>query len=613
MWPGELWWFDNKQHHWAKNDSSEWRIHYIFDLLSENLRNLAMNPLPIFDSVLPYGAGTSENDVAAEAQGYSAKRSHLLDAITNNAILRDSEHVLVSASGRKNTWLIDMRRILTNPNHLDATADLFWEMLGSSLPFQIGGMETGAIPLIAAIQIKSVARGTPVNAFIVRKERKTFGAGNRIEGSLTDEPIILVDDIMNSAQSMEKARAVLEAPGRDIAQVFVLINYQSERGLAWLKDHRLSATAPFTLKDFGLSLARTECHTPEPIFRNVWTFASERASFFHRVPKSFPATDGERVFFGSDNGTFWALDATDGSVQWTFKVRTSGRKNIWSAPAIHDGFVYFGSYDGNVYCLEAATGKEVWRFTEADWVGSSPALAPDLGLLFIGLEFAVPAKQGSVVALDMTSGCKVWEHPTKGHTHGSPTYWQARQLVACGSNDDELLLFDAASGNVHWRFQTRGEGRKGSIRHAPAFDIRREHIIAGSADGYIYVVDVATGTEVWSVRTDNDVYTIPLVVGDLAFVGSTDKQLYVLDLDRRRVKTTISTGSKIYGPPRLLCDAVYFGACNGLLYKLDKSSAQVLGTFQLPDSVTNALAHSEKTNLMYALTYVNEMYALAPL
>ncbi len=73
------------------------------------------------------------------------------------------------------------------------------------------------------------------------------------------------------------------------------------------------------------------------------------------------------------------------------------------------------------------TGAEVWRFTGADWVGSSPALAPELGLLFIGLEFAVEGKRGSIAALRMENGEKVWEHMTKRYTHASPAYWPERQ------------------------------------------------------------------------------------------------------------------------------------------------------------------------------------------
>src|SRR6202167_5360905 len=42
---GELWWFDNKQYHEAYNESGEWRIHYIFDLLATDYSDLAVNPI----------------------------------------------------------------------------------------------------------------------------------------------------------------------------------------------------------------------------------------------------------------------------------------------------------------------------------------------------------------------------------------------------------------------------------------------------------------------------------------------------------------------------------------------------------------------------------------
>ncbi|MEK7891152.1 aspartyl/asparaginyl beta-hydroxylase domain-containing protein [Burkholderia contaminans] len=42
---GELWWFDNKQHHSAFNESDEWRIHYIFDVLQPVYASLAVNPV----------------------------------------------------------------------------------------------------------------------------------------------------------------------------------------------------------------------------------------------------------------------------------------------------------------------------------------------------------------------------------------------------------------------------------------------------------------------------------------------------------------------------------------------------------------------------------------
>ena len=614
MQEGELWWFDNKQYHESHNEAGDWRIHYIFDLLPAEYNDLATNPvfLPPTPAPSPGSAApetTLTVEPAVDKPAPSAHREIVASFIRERAILRGKNQRLISPNGNSNSWLIDLRRLFMDAKSLDAAAELFWTECAGRMPFQVGGMEAAAIPFLSAIIMKSLSRGTPVNGFIMRKERKTYGTGGSIEGTLTDAPIVIVDDVLNSGSSMEKARVVLEQQNKSIAFAYVLIDYGSPQGKLWRERHGISVGAPFRLSEFGLSL-ETPTTKPRATFQNRWRFASPDPNFFHRVPKSFPATDGKRVYFGSDSGVFWCLDARDGSVAWNFKVNATGHKNLWSSPALHEGRVYFGSYDGNVYCLDAATGAEVWRFTEADWVGSSPELAPELGYLFIGLEFAIDGKHGSIAALKMENGEKVWEHMTKRYTHASPAYWPDRQLVACGSNDNEIFLFDAPTGAVRWRFQTRGEvGAKGSIRHAPAFDRKRGQLITGCADGWVYVIDVATGQEVWSVQTDNTIYTVPLIVEDKAYVGSTDKYLYVLDLERRVVKAKIFAASKIFGPPRFLQGKIYFGACNGIVYQIDPATDEITGTHQLPDAVTNALAYNAETGDFYAVTYVNELFA----
>jgi outer membrane protein assembly factor BamB len=618
MQAGELWWFDNKQYHESHNESGEWRIHYIFDLLAADYTEIAVNPILLPPE--PRNSSSVHHEpqpapVAPEAKAeISAPRELLAAAIRERAILRGEKQRLISPKGANNRWLIDMRRLFMDPKLLDAAAELFWQECAGFFDrtagrFQVGGVESAAIPLLAAILMKSLARGTPVNGFIIRKERKTYGAGNAIEGTITDAPIVIVDDIFNSGSSLEKARAVLEGEAKAVSFAFTLIDYENAEGKLWRERHGVAVVAPFRLAEFGLSVERPAAR-PMTVFHNRWRFAAPDPNFFHRVPKSFPATDGEGVYFGSDCGIFWRLDARDGSVTWKFTVNAHGHKNLWSSPALHDGKVYFGSYDGNVYCLDARTGVEVWRFTGADWVGSSPALAQELGLLFIGLEFATEGRRGSIAALRLEDGEKVWEHMTSRYTHASPAYWPERHLVACGSNDNELFLFDAKSGAVRWRFETATEaGMQGSIRHAPAFDVDRGHVITGCANGRIYVVDVMTGEEVWSVRTDNTIYTVPLVANGKAYVGSTDKYLYVLDLERRAVKTKIFAESKVFGPPRLLEGRIYFGACNGVVYEIDPETDVVTGKHQLPDAVTNALSYNSETGDFYALTYTNELFA----
>lgn len=47
MQTGDLWWFDNKQHHEAHNSSQEWRIHLIFDILPDKYKHMAVNAIEL--------------------------------------------------------------------------------------------------------------------------------------------------------------------------------------------------------------------------------------------------------------------------------------------------------------------------------------------------------------------------------------------------------------------------------------------------------------------------------------------------------------------------------------------------------------------------------------
>ncbi len=238
MQEGELWWFDNKQYHEARNESGDWRIHYIFDLLPADYADLAVNP--IFVPGEPARSVAPASEPAAKPSP-GDPRDIVSSAIRERAILHAENQRLISPKGNGNHWLIDMRRIFMDAKSLDAAAELFWQECGGAMPFQVGAMETAAIPFLSAILMKSLSRGTPVNGFIVRKERKTYGTGNSIEGSLTDAPIVMVDDVLNSGSSMEKAQVVLEQENKTIAFAFVLIDYESPQGAFWRKRRRHSS------------------------------------------------------------------------------------------------------------------------------------------------------------------------------------------------------------------------------------------------------------------------------------------------------------------------------------------------------------------------------------
>jgi len=98
---------------------------------------------------------------------------------------------------------------------------------------------------------------------------------------------------------------------------------------------------------------------------------------------STPAVHNGKVFIGSDDGNLYALDASDGSVIWTYL--TGGQ--VWSAPAVSgDGKVCFGSLDHIIYCLDIEdNGSLIWSYdTGTSRLVSSPAISD--GILVIGNE-----------------------------------------------------------------------------------------------------------------------------------------------------------------------------------------------------------------------------------
>jgi outer membrane protein assembly factor BamB len=79
-----------------------------------------------------------------------------------------------------------------------------------------------------------------------------------------------------------------------------------------------------------------------------------------------PVVMGDTVYFGSEDGNFYALDVESGYMRWVFK---SGAE-INSIPYADSNQVYFGSKDGKAYALSRGDGREIWSFQTESQINS---------------------------------------------------------------------------------------------------------------------------------------------------------------------------------------------------------------------------------------------------
>lgn len=126
------------------------------------------------------------------------------------------------------SWQFYLRRGLFNSEFLTFSGLLFWEMFAQKYnekPFQIAGLETAATPLIVGITMTARMLDVRVNSFSIRKERKEYGLRNRFEGTPNEDPVLLVDDMCNSKNSLLLAKQYVEEEGLSLYnQAFVLVN-----------------------------------------------------------------------------------------------------------------------------------------------------------------------------------------------------------------------------------------------------------------------------------------------------------------------------------------------------------------------------------------------------
>ena len=120
-----------------------------------------------------------------------------------------------------------------------------------------------------------------------------------------------------------------------------------------------------------LFLSLTSAAEAQSMFRGnaahtgVYSGAAPRE--FHRVKWKFPTgarvvsspvMEANIIYFGSDDGNVYAVDAESGRQIW----KTATRGPVPCTPAIDHGIVYVGSYDGNFYALDRHSGAVKWKF-----------------------------------------------------------------------------------------------------------------------------------------------------------------------------------------------------------------------------------------------------------
>jgi outer membrane protein assembly factor BamB len=171
--------------------------------------------------------------------------------------------------------------------------------------------------------------------------------------------------------------------------------------------------------------------------------------------ESSPLYANGMLYFGSEDGTVYGLDARNGQIRWTYRASGAVKGGL----ALNDGILYFGDYSGRVQAIRASNGHKVWSAKtsgakfgfESGQFYSTAAVA--FGRVYLG------NTDGFVYSFATTNGKLAWSHKTSGYVYASPAVADIPHFgptVYIGSYDGSFYALDARSGKVRWQRSAGG-------------------------------------------------------------------------------------------------------------------------------------------------------------
>ncbi|MEW6055889.1 MAG: PQQ-binding-like beta-propeller repeat protein [Bdellovibrionota bacterium] len=226
--------------------------------------------------------------------------------------------------------------------------------------------------------------------------------------------------------------------------------------------------------------------------------------------------DQNKLYFGANDGHFYAVDAEFGKVLWKYETKVP----VIARPTIANGKVYFTAQDDIVYCLEQNTGKWLWHYKRGGnyitTIHGNSVPAVDESAVYVGFS------DGYLVSLNAKDGNLLWEQ--KIHKGTKFTDVDAMALVTdtqvfVPSYDGELYALDKVKGKVLWHIDVGGS-KKVLVDDRALF--------LASSNGHIYSIDKETGRISWKFELDEGTPTNLVQRGNYLAFGSSRQYFYAI-------------------------------------------------------------------------------------
>jgi len=311
----------------------------------------------------------------------------------------------------------------------------------------------------------------------------------------------------------------------------------------------------------------------------VWTFKTDED-----MKLSSPAYDSGRIYFVSDNGYQYCLDAETGTEVWKTYIGSDvqylyhGNHRKTSSPTVVNGRVYVGSRNFNLYCLNAVTGAHIWTKQLGGLISSTPAVSAGTIYIPVGGTSNLTREQtgganGTLFKLNAIDGSIIWQAGLPYIYSGGRGFgqWQPREFYGSPAVADGMVFqpanawttygINATTGQIIWNYTITSGGMLNDV--TPAY-----------ANGKLYVqaffslacLDASNGTKLWDAWGAHAVHGDPIIAFDKVYFASDLKVMWSIDANTGEKIDFINWGDITYSGGCIYDNKLYWGTTGMKLY-----------------------------------------------
>ena len=231
---------------------------------------------------------------------------------------------------------------------------------------------------------------------------------------------------------------------------------------------------------------------------SLWTYDGGIGLF------SDPTIVGDVLYCGkgtSDPGVA-AIDKLTGTLLWEYGTPV----DMNTSPCVVDGKIFFGSDDQEFYALDASDGNLLWQRTVDDCMDLYHSPTAANGIVYV-------QACSELWAFDMNTGSTIWSIPILSSGGGNDPYLYNGRLYVGGSMSAPgwFHCLDAATGAVLWNIETSGQAA------AADYCVAADNVLIihrATAPRTLEARNASTGALIWTSPVQDHLVAPMILVDD---------------------------------------------------------------------------------------------------